>query len=94
MKHLDLDTARRLCDRHWNPIGFPMFFGEGRPPAGTLPQDEYDRYLRHTLHLVETGAPRSDVLSYLRTVESEYLGLSQPAGDKDAFVDAVLSAAR
>lgn len=41
------------------------------------PRDEYDAYLGHTLSLLESGAPREEIVEYLASVELEYMGMSE-----------------
>lgn len=54
-----------------------------------LPEDEYDSYLARLAGMVRGGAYRSDMLAYLASAE-EYIGVSKPAGNKEAFLDAVV----
>jgi hypothetical protein len=88
---MKLEDLRRLCAEHWNPIGVPMADLSATDTTGfrPLPADEYDVYLLHALAMVEGGSSKSEIVAYLNTVEQEYLMLSQPAGDKGRFVDAL-----
>jgi hypothetical protein len=61
----------------------------GYPP---LPANEYDAYLSELLRLIGQGASPEDLLNYLATVETDYLMLTNPVGDKQAFIRSVLAA--
>ena len=87
-----LTELRRLCATHWNPIGVPMANVTtaeelGYPP---LPEDEYAGYLLRLERLAIGGASLQELVSYLVSVE-EYIGVSKPAGNREAFVDAVVA---
>lgn len=93
---MEIYSLRKLCADLWNPIGVPMKNEQGLellsyPP---LPEDEYDSYLKSALDLVISGASKQDVVSYLSKVETEYLGLSQPDGDKTKFVEKLFELAK
>ncbi|WP_156678536.1 hypothetical protein [Sphingomonas profundi] len=90
---MSLDRLRQLCAEHWNPIGVPM---AGSPEAAglpfpPLPSDEYDTYLRRVEQMLDVNYSAEEISRYLAKVESEYLGLSAPCGDRDAFVAAAMA---
>ncbi|MDX8478316.1 hypothetical protein RFN28_07455 [Mesorhizobium sp. VK24D] len=92
---IQLEEMRLLCAKHWNPIGIPMSNVPTSDELGfqPLPEDEYDSYLQQVMRLVVEGASAGQISHYLSLVESDYLMLSSPAGNKDAFVGAVLDLA-
>jgi hypothetical protein len=83
----ELQAVRLLCASFWNPIGIVMEF---EPAAvndpSPMPADEYDGYLIESLEMVRDGASVQVVVDYLTRVEREYIGLTQPSGDKLTFV--------
>ena len=52
-----------------------------------MPADEYDSYLFEVWNMCRSGKGKADIIEYLGRVESEYIGISRPAGDKALFVD-------
>lgn len=90
--HDQLSELRQLCAKFWNPIGVVMDFEpEAQDDPSPMPADEYDGYLKVMWRMIKEGASRDDVVSYLSKVETEFIGLSRPAGNKLAFAEAVLS---
>jgi hypothetical protein len=85
---MKLETLRAICALHWNPIGIPMnseCLSESLKYK-TLPTNEYDGYLNHVLRMIESGKEANDIIEYLSVVETDYIGLSEPSGDKAEFV--------
>ena len=91
---MSLDELRDLCAKHWNPMSIPMANTTTEEKLGfrPLPVDEYDSYLSHAQNLLESGASSGEIRTYLETVERDYLMLSAPDGDKDAFIRALQAA--
>jgi hypothetical protein len=89
MDAVRFETVREMCNQLWNPIGVPMRFGEHAGDRRYMPVDEYDRYLWHLIGMLEEGGSIDQACKYLEWAESEYMGLSSPAGDKRAFVSAL-----
>lgn len=83
-----LEQVRLLCAQLWNPIGVPMANVASKEQLGfpPLPTDEYDTYLLKIIEMINSDCARSEVMHFLNEVESEYLMLSKPAGDKSRFL--------
>lgn len=89
---LELSALRDLCARYWNPIGVVMEFEPtAKDDPSPMPADEYDGYLVVMRRMIAEGASRHDVVLYLSKVEKDFIGLSQPSGDKAKFVEAVFA---
>lgn len=87
-----LSELRQLCAKYWNPIGVVMDFEpEAQNDPSPMPADEYDSYLMVAWQMINKGATEDDVVSYLSQVETEFIGLSRPAGNKLAFVEAIFA---
>jgi hypothetical protein len=78
-----------LCAQPWNPIGIPMACC-----GGSLPDDEYDRYLTRVAELLQRQARVHEIVAYLAKVERDSMGLTSPSGDKVAFAEAAAARAR
>lgn len=83
---MDLTPARQLCRELWNPIGTRMKSGSQDDKPYWLPENEYDPYLAGASRMIAEGASPNEVINYLTVVETRYLGLSNPKGNKSEFV--------
>lgn len=66
-----LSRLREIGWDRWDPIGLSGF--EGRP------DDEYDSYLLEAARRLWNGAGVEEVTDFLVKVETEYMGLGNPA---------------
>lgn len=85
---LRLSRLRKIGWTLWDPIGLDEPIGEEQQNSYA---DEYDSYLLRAAHLVRSGAPIADVVSYLVSIESEYMGLGIRA-DTRSRAEAVVAA--
>ena len=83
------EALRRLCAESWNPIGIPMAASASERDPSRMPADEYDTYLLVAWGMAVRGRPAAEIVDYLASAEREQMGLTRPAGDKQAFVAAL-----
>lgn len=82
-----IETLRKLCAEYWNPIGVMMEFEEGAASdPSPMPADEYDGYLYEIWKMAKAGSTEAEMIAYLGKVESDYMGITKPSGDKASFV--------
>jgi hypothetical protein len=65
--------------RDWDPIG------------GGVPEDEYESFVWPVYKLLIDGAPREDVVAYLRWAADEHITASVPEIRLQAAVDKLLA---
>ena len=89
---MDLKQTRQLCRELWNPIGIRMKSGSPDDKPYWLPEDEYDSYLATLTRMVADGASPDELMRYLEEVETKFLRLSNPKGNKSEFVRHLMTA--
>ena len=60
-------SALRRSWNEWDPIGV----------TSCAVDDEYDGYIEHTFHLLQTNATADEITRYLQYVVGEYMGMGK-----------------
>jgi hypothetical protein len=70
----ELEEIKRIFLNEWDPIGVA-----GKPAAA----DEYDSYAFRVFTWLHSGATAESIAEYLRSLETEHMGLSATGRSED-----------
>ena len=81
LRRIDVQGHLRVCEalREWDPIGC------GVPP------DEYDGYAPQVVRLLDAGAPKNEIVAYLRDICVGHMGCVFDQGRAEKIVDDLLA---